>query len=60
MEGNTKLTVTAINMTYLVTVAVLGDHRSDGYNILVMEPPLLPPQWALNLLEKTRPAHRAP
>lgn len=60
MEGNTKLTMTVINMTCSVAATVLEDHRYDVYNILVMGPPPLAPRRALNLLEKTRPAHRAP
>lgn len=43
MEGNTKLTVTAINITCSVAAAALGNRRSDGYNILVMGPPPLTP-----------------
>lgn len=59
VEGNSKLTVTVINMTSLVAVTVLEDRRSDGCNILGLGPPPLALQWALNLLEKTRPTHRA-
>lgn len=60
MEGNTKLTVTVINTTCSVAATALGNRTSDGYNIPVMGLPPLAPRRALNLLEKTRPAHRAP